>query len=362
MFRQSGSAPRRVSSPAWCRSWRTELRGSSPRSKPTRNPSARACSKPSRRGCTPRPASVPVMLVLDDIHWADRPTLLLLRHLVHETARDAILIVGTYRSTDLDRSHPLSGMLADFRRDERVARLAVDGLTADGVAELLERAAGHELDEPVPSWRARSMRRPRAIRSLSARSSVTSSRALARPARWTVDERLHPGRRRAARGCARSGRSAHLSPRRARAACARARGGGRPGVRGAGARGGGRERRGFRDRPARRRARCRARERGRSRSLPPSVTRSCARRCSRNSPPRVGCAPTARSARRSRRNYASDLDAVMTDLAHHFGEAAAADPEKAVKYAARAGELAFAASAPDDRGAVVRARTRATRR
>ena len=33
----------------------------------------------------------------------DRPTLLLLRHLAHETAHDSLLIVGTYRSTDLDR-------------------------------------------------------------------------------------------------------------------------------------------------------------------------------------------------------------------------------------------------------------------
>jgi class 3 adenylate cyclase len=121
-------------------------------------------------------ASVPVMLVLDDIHWADRPTLLLLRHLVHETARDPILIVGTYRSTDLDRSHPLSGMLADLRRDDRVARLAVDGLTADGVAELLERPVTSSTS-PERSWRARCSPRLRATRSSSARSFGTSSRA-----------------------------------------------------------------------------------------------------------------------------------------------------------------------------------------
>jgi class 3 adenylate cyclase len=91
-------------------------------------------------------ASVPVLLVLDDLHWADRPTLLLLRHLVHETAHDAVCIIGTYRSTDLDRTHPLAAMLADLRRDESTTRVALDGLTTDGVAELLERAAGHDLD------------------------------------------------------------------------------------------------------------------------------------------------------------------------------------------------------------------------
>ena len=46
--------------------------------------------------------------------------------------------------------------------------------------------------------------------------------------------------------------------------------------------------------------------------------------------------------------HASDLDAVVTDLAHHYGEAAAADPDKAVEYATRAGEQAYRLSAADD--------------
>jgi len=92
-------------------------------------------------------SSVPVMLVLDDLHWADRPTLQLMRHLVRETANDALLIVGTYRSTDLDRAHPLAATLADLRREGSVERLALDGLTGDGVADFLGGAAGHDLDE-----------------------------------------------------------------------------------------------------------------------------------------------------------------------------------------------------------------------
>jgi len=92
-------------------------------------------------------SSVPVMLVRDDLHWADRPTLQLMRHLVRETANDALLIVGTYRSTDLDRAHPLAATLADLRREGSVERLALDGLTGDGVADFLGGAAGHDLDE-----------------------------------------------------------------------------------------------------------------------------------------------------------------------------------------------------------------------
>jgi class 3 adenylate cyclase/tetratricopeptide (TPR) repeat protein len=92
-------------------------------------------------------SAVPVMLVLDDLHWADRATLQLVRHLIRETANDPLLIVGTYRSTDLDRAHPLADVLADLRREGSVTRLALDGLSDDGVAELLRRAAGHELDD-----------------------------------------------------------------------------------------------------------------------------------------------------------------------------------------------------------------------
>src|SRR5260221_6622564 len=45
-------------------------------------------------------AEAPVLLVLDDLHWADRPTILLLRHLVRAPEPAALLLVGTYRDTD----------------------------------------------------------------------------------------------------------------------------------------------------------------------------------------------------------------------------------------------------------------------
>ena len=53
----------------------------------------------------------------------------------------------TYRDTDLDRTHPLAEMLADLRRAPGVERLALSGLDEDGVAQFLERTAGHELDD-----------------------------------------------------------------------------------------------------------------------------------------------------------------------------------------------------------------------
>src|SRR5207245_10951493 len=54
-----------------------------------------------------------------------------------------ILIVATYRETDLDRAHPLSAALADIRRDHPFERLHLKGLDAEEIALALERGAGH---------------------------------------------------------------------------------------------------------------------------------------------------------------------------------------------------------------------------
>jgi class 3 adenylate cyclase len=91
-------------------------------------------------------ARSPVLLVLDDLHWADRSSLLLLRDLVRRLGDVPVMVVGTYRDTDLDRAHPLAAMLADFRREPGVVRMALSGLTQDDVLEYLVLAGGHELD------------------------------------------------------------------------------------------------------------------------------------------------------------------------------------------------------------------------
>ena len=52
------------------------------------------------------------MVILDDLHWADKPTLLLLQHFAQEVAHMRVLLVVTYRDTDLSRTHPLSEALA----------------------------------------------------------------------------------------------------------------------------------------------------------------------------------------------------------------------------------------------------------
>ncbi|MEY2422074.1 MAG: hypothetical protein QOI95_2141 [Acidimicrobiaceae bacterium] len=86
-----------------------------------------------------------VVLILDDLHWADKGTLMLLRHLLRRAEPMALLAIGTYRDTDLARTHPLAEMLADFRRQDDVERLMLSGLDLAGVEAFVEAAAGQQL-------------------------------------------------------------------------------------------------------------------------------------------------------------------------------------------------------------------------
>jgi tetratricopeptide (TPR) repeat protein len=91
-------------------------------------------------------AQRPVVLFLDDIQWADTPTLLLLRHLAAADLRLRLTIVATFRSTELDGEEPLAKLLADLHREPDVTRLELEGLAARAVAELAQEATGHALD------------------------------------------------------------------------------------------------------------------------------------------------------------------------------------------------------------------------
>ena len=90
----------------------------------------------------------PTLLVVDDAHWADAGTLALVRHVVRHLPREAaLLVLLTYRDTDVDRSHPLAATISDLHREPRVERLALHGIDEDGIRELLAKAGGHALDE-----------------------------------------------------------------------------------------------------------------------------------------------------------------------------------------------------------------------
>jgi class 3 adenylate cyclase len=91
-------------------------------------------------------AGAPVILILDDLHWAAKPTLLLLRHLLRFGEHARVQVVGTYRSTDLDRSHPLAAMLADLHRDGIANRIQLSGLDEGDVTTYVVEA-GYDDEE-----------------------------------------------------------------------------------------------------------------------------------------------------------------------------------------------------------------------
>lgn len=79
----------------------------------------------------------PLVFLLDDLHWADAATLNLLRHLTRNIRSDRILLVGTYRDVELDRSHPLAPILRELNRERLYARVLVRRLTPEHVAEMI---------------------------------------------------------------------------------------------------------------------------------------------------------------------------------------------------------------------------------
>ena len=92
-------------------------------------------------------AEHPILLLLDDLQWATKPTLLLLRHVMRSPERLPLLILGTYRDTELGPGHPLTEVLADFRRQPEVDRLSLSGLDQGDVATFMAETAGHDMDE-----------------------------------------------------------------------------------------------------------------------------------------------------------------------------------------------------------------------
>ncbi len=91
------------------------------------------------------------MLVLDDLHWADRPSLLLLEFLARELGDSRLLLVGCYRDTELSRQHTLADTLAQLSREPVFRRQVQSGLGQDDIAQFIEATTGVQLNQELTS-------------------------------------------------------------------------------------------------------------------------------------------------------------------------------------------------------------------
>ena len=82
-------------------------------------------------------AQAPLVLIFDDLQWADRPTLQLLRHLLRSPQPQRVLLLGTYREAELEPGHSLLELVGDVRREGLLKRLDLGGLAEPEVAELV---------------------------------------------------------------------------------------------------------------------------------------------------------------------------------------------------------------------------------
>jgi len=80
----------------------------------------------------------PILVVLEDLHDADKGTLEMLTHVSRNLSGTRLLVVGTYRDVEVDRSHPLSAALAELRRVSTYGRVLLRGLNADEVRRMME--------------------------------------------------------------------------------------------------------------------------------------------------------------------------------------------------------------------------------
>ena len=91
----------------------------------------------------------PTVLVLDDLQWSDSQSLRLLRHVVSTVESARLLVLATFRDTELSPTSPLGDLLGALQREPNVSRIELKGFDDTGVLAFMEAAAGQPLEEPA---------------------------------------------------------------------------------------------------------------------------------------------------------------------------------------------------------------------
>jgi tetratricopeptide (TPR) repeat protein len=84
----------------------------------------------------------PIVLLLDDLHWADESSLLMLQFLSRELQEMRVFVIATYRDLEIDREHPLTHTLAQLSRERGSERVHLGGLVRDDVGRFVQMTAG----------------------------------------------------------------------------------------------------------------------------------------------------------------------------------------------------------------------------
>jgi len=93
-------------------------------------------------------AATPLVMVLEDLHWADRSSLMLCEFVSREISDSRVMLLGTYRGVEVDRRHPLSQTLGALIREPNFDRVQLGGLDVTEVGRFVELSAGVTLTEP----------------------------------------------------------------------------------------------------------------------------------------------------------------------------------------------------------------------
>ncbi len=91
----------------------------------------------------------PLLLVLEDLHWADGSTLLLTEYLAPLLPEMPVRIIGTYRDDEVDASHPLARVIAQLGRRRLLDRISLRRLSFGGVRSMVEALAGQPPPEQL---------------------------------------------------------------------------------------------------------------------------------------------------------------------------------------------------------------------
>src|SRR6185437_6010745 len=92
----------------------------------------------------------PLAVLLDDLHWADSASIELLHHLARTLRGAPVFLLGTYRDVEVDRRHPLRGVLTALTRERLLDPLKLRGLSSAGTAALIRaRFATEEVSDEL---------------------------------------------------------------------------------------------------------------------------------------------------------------------------------------------------------------------